>query len=782
MSYTWSGPNGFVYTGTTNASGPFDLILPNISPNFEGSYTLTLTSEDGCMATAAQSVNIDLDATPETPALTASTDLVCEGEIIELTSTAYTGTPVIYTWSFTDNNGVVTILGTTDNPSFFITDVDGTNTGIYSVEVNVDGCSSQPSNGELITVFSNVAPPITSNPTSATAPACVGDNIDLSVPLIQGATYEWFGPNGFNSTLPNPVIINIDENGAGDYFVVVELNGCATVVSETTTVFVQERPSAPTIVNNGPWCEGSDLTLSVSSQLNIPPGMSVNFDWFNASTNALIGTTTDPSLTITDIDATFSGDYYVIFTLGQCSALPSDVTIVQIDAIPNNAADAGEDIELCASQVVTLDAEAPTSGSGRWTSTTGATIANPELFNAEASDLIEGENIFIWTLSQGECSDYDADTMMVTVNLAPVDIAFAGNDIDQCGGNTNLSLTATIPTEATGIWTQSPGQAALGIVIVDPTDPNTAIEGMVFGNQYLFTWTLSLGTCENYSQDEILVSVTESPEISAFVFENTVFSCGGETLNLSALEPTVGFGKWTSSSVARIIDPFEAETIVDDLPLGRSVFVWSLSAGDCENYSQDSVVIYREDEIVTEGEFFEVAFGDTIQNMNILLNDFLGNVEEWELSLLSEPNNGTLVGDFTTGLFEYQPDAAFFGEDEFEYQICNINCEDECSTAVVRIKVNGRDQTGDCWVPNIITPNGDGDNDAFVIPCLDGYPNNEIRVYNRWGDLVYRKDGYANDWEGTFNGALLPSGTYFYILRLSPQDTKERQGFFTIFR
>ena len=170
---------------------------------------------------------------------------------------------------------------------------------------------------------------------------------------------------------------------------------------------------------------------------------------------------------------------------------------------------------------------------------------------------------------------------------------------------------------------------------------------------------------------------------------------------------------------------------------GRSVFVWSLSAGDCENYSQDSVVIYREDEIVTEGEFFEVAFGDTIQNMNILLNDFLGNVEEWELSLLSEPNNGTLVGDFTTGLFEYQPDAAFFGEDEFEYQICNINCEDECSTAVVRIKVNGRDQTGDCWVPNIITPNGDGDNDAFVIPCLDGYPNNEIRVYNRWGDLVF---------------------------------------------
>jgi len=187
------------------------------------------------------------------------------------------------------------------------------------------------------------------------------------------------------------------------------------------------------------------------------------------------------------------------------------------------------------------------------------------------------------------------------------------------------------------------------------------------------------------------------------------FSCGGETLNLSALEPSTGFGKWSTVSSARIIDPFESETIVDDLPMGRSVFVWTLSAGDCENYSQDSVVVYREDEIVTQGEFYEVPFGDTLRNMNILLNDFIGNTVEWELTLITEPRNGTLVGDLTTGIFEYQPDAAFFGEDEFEYQVCNVNCPEFCSTSVVSIKVNGQDQTGECWVPNIITPNGDGE-------------------------------------------------------------------------
>ena len=78
-----------------------------------------------------------------------------------------------------------------------------------------------------------------------------------------------------------------------------------------------------------------------------------------------------------------------------------------------------------------------------------------------------------------------------------------------------------------------------------------------------------------------------------------------------------------------------------------------------------------------------------------------------------------------------------------------------------------------------MTPNNDGDNDAFVIPCLDAYPDNEIRVYNRWGDLVYRKNGYANDWEGTYNGQVLPVGTYFYIIDLG-DGSKPLQGFIII--
>jgi gliding motility-associated-like protein len=64
-----------------------------------------------------------------------------------------------------------------------------------------------------------------------------------------------------------------------------------------------------------------------------------------------------------------------------------------------------------------------------------------------------------------------------------------------------------------------------------------------------------------------------------------------------------------------------------------------------------------------------------------------------------------------------------------------------------------------------ITPNGDGLNDQLYIEGIEKYPDNELIVFNRWGQEVYRRKEYRNDWEGTYNGKVLPSGTYFYIIK-----------------
>ncbi|WP_396597936.1 gliding motility-associated C-terminal domain-containing protein [Dokdonia sp. R86516] len=84
------------------------------------------------------------------------------------------------------------------------------------------------------------------------------------------------------------------------------------------------------------------------------------------------------------------------------------------------------------------------------------------------------------------------------------------------------------------------------------------------------------------------------------------------------------------------------------------------------------------------------------------------------------------------------------------------------------------DATDGLEVFDIMTPNGDGLNDVFVIRGIEQYPNNKLRIYNRWGVLVWDTDGYGQDnvfFRGESNGRvvvdqdrLLPVGTYYYVL------------------
>ncbi|MFH6994065.1 gliding motility-associated C-terminal domain-containing protein [Flavobacterium sp. FlaQc-48] len=90
-------------------------------------------------------------------------------------------------------------------------------------------------------------------------------------------------------------------------------------------------------------------------------------------------------------------------------------------------------------------------------------------------------------------------------------------------------------------------------------------------------------------------------------------------------------------------------------------------------------------------------------------------------------------------------------------------------------------------VYNEFTPNNDGANDLFRIDCIESYPNNELKVYNRYGSLVYSKQHYENDWDGTANvsgvvnrGDMLPTGTYFYVITIG--DGSAKKGWLSIMR
>ncbi len=65
-------------------------------------------------------------------------------------------------------------------------------------------------------------------------------------------------------------------------------------------------------------------------------------------------------------------------------------------------------------------------------------------------------------------------------------------------------------------------------------------------------------------------------------------------------------------------------------------------------------------------------------------------------------------------------------------------------------------------LPNIVTPNDDGVNDLLQVKYLEFYPNNQIKVYNRWGNIVFEKKNYANDW----SPKNVSDGVYFYVVSI----------------
>ncbi len=215
---------------------------------------------------------------------------------------------------------------------------------------------------------------------------------------------------------------------------------------------------------------------------------------------------------------------------------------------------------------------------------------------------------------------------------------------------------------------------------------------------------------------------------------------------------------------------------------GNYAFLWSgsqsisntannLSAGNSyavtiQDFQGCEIVV---DNLTVDSDCQEANYPDTsrLQTMvnvplnNIcILNDF-PIPSDATLMLCENPENGTV--ELAAGsCFSYIPNQDFVGDDQFCLEICDA--AGNCHEITVLMSVDGREleiMTG-------ITPNGDFENDYLTIKNIDSYPNNTVRVYNRWGNLVFKKEGYSNDfpWKGDFYGAMLPSGTYYIVIDL----------------
>ncbi|MFN4255134.1 MAG: gliding motility-associated C-terminal domain-containing protein [Saprospiraceae bacterium] len=754
-TYHWAGPNGFV----SNLPMP---VLPNANQTMNGTYRLTVKNEHGC-ASLEKSVLVDLRDRPATPLLEAVPNVICAGENTEirvLNANQYVGNQTVFNWSAPDGN--------TQTPTgvLQISNANAANqSGSYAVSVTVDGCPSLPSAAVGLTV--NPAP--TAPVISGDSPICAGATLQLNAPFDPTLQYSWSGPAGFTASIHNPTVPNIQMTQAGQYQLVVRKNGCSSLPSQPVEIVVKPVPPAPVAQNSGGVCldaPGAVLTL------NVLPGSATplaTYTWFDAATNQpLAAPTLALQLQIADLQSFAAGQagFYATATLDGCTSVPSLPTTVSFFKIPTDPAFAGNNFTACDQNPLTLAGMAPAIGTGIWTQVSGpaATIVNPAAANATVANFAGGFNYaFAWTLSNGACANYASDT--VAVYVSTLERANSIDKIDTCFAE-SVVLQAVAPLTTSGSWSQPSGQILLGIDILNPGVPAATVEGMEPGNTYFFYWTLADVGCGTSTDTTVVRSI--GSEAFAGSDRSLCDAAGCDQLQAAKLD-NFETGKWSAASPAvNFTNPNGEQTTVCGLAPGENLIFWTTNGGVCGAKSRDTLRIFFEQTPVPANDTLSVAYGHKT-SFNVLLNDVLPT--QFEVGVFAQPQHGTLeqTGE---GAFTYQPD-------RLVYRVYNLNCDSSYGTATVIFEVT---EPVGCAIPTIFTPNEDGVNDIFFIPCLeqDAQQDNEVTIFNINGDEVFHAKPYRNDWAGEFNGEPLPTGTYFFVVRFG--DGAERSGFVLIQR
>ena len=146
------------------------------------------------------------------------------------------------------------------------------------------------------------------------------------------------------------------------------------------------------------------------------------------------------------------------------------------------------------------------------------------------------------------------------------------------------------------------------------------------------------------------------------------------------------------------------------------------------------------------------------------------------------PQHGTLTLQ-EDGSYTYETTEDFAGTDAFTFEVCNTNTPAECAQATVIILV-----AAPLLVYEGFSPDGDGTNDVWRIRGIENYPNNTVRIFNRWGSAVFEITGYNNldrAWSSHSTAGLVsgdvPDGTYFYLIDLG-NNQPPRSGYVIVNR
>jgi len=721
IHYTWNGPNGFSYSDlTTDLDGPFTTVIPNATELNEGPYTLTIVTDRDC-ASEALSLTVDVNPTPTPPTIASTGNVLCVGENLELNSNAYEGGFVNYNWFF-DNGDVNIQVGQTNTPTFFVENVIPSATGMYSASVMLDGCMSQVSNVQDIAVYDRIE--LTSFVGAGTY--CEGDEITLgasntlaSMPGVSAIHYTWEGPNEFSYS-------NVTTNIEGPFN--------TTIPNPTIT---NEGPYTLTVFPDG-YCPSEPLSVTVDiNPRPETPEIDVQENVLCVGENLELKSTGYEGENVT---------YVWYFNDGTTNTEISQTTIPTLFI---------EDVSVAARGVYTVSVMLD-----------GCTS---QMSNAQ--DVIVYDRIELTSFT-GAGTYCEGDEIMLG----------ASNTLTNMPGVSQIHYT----------W-EGPNGFSYSDVTTDVEGPfNTAIPNSTIANEGPYTLTVFPdGYCPSEPLS-VTVDVNPNPETPALNVGEDLL-CVSELLELNS---TIYEGEnviyhWSfddGNTVEEIAQTTIPTLFIEDVQASEEgVYTLSVMLDGCESNVSNAqdVLIHDATDLNAVTDEFETMFDEELvfAELDMTENDIFGadDINNFSLEIIDFPTHGELIQEMDS-VFTYTPDYHFLGEDRFTYELCSTVCPDVCVENDVQLNIVERVTWGDCFVPNMITPNNDGSNDVLFIDCAVTSLDNEIMIFNRWGDKVFATEQYQNNWEGTYNDEVLPGGTYYYIFKKDKNQKESINGFFTILR
>ncbi|MES2592523.1 MAG: gliding motility-associated C-terminal domain-containing protein [Bacteroidota bacterium] len=346
-------------------------------------------------------------------------------------------------------------------------------------------------------------------------------------------------------------------------------------------------------------------------------------------------------------------------------------------------------------------------------------------------------------VKSGVCATDTSDSTLITVSPASSAGVISGGGT-YCGTPATGTLSLTGSTGNVVSWASSTNNGVTWTTILN-TSTTQAYSNLSATTYYIAI--VQSGACAVDTSAIEIVNV--APQTVAGSVSGNATACAGVTIDTLVLNGNVGaVTGWISSTNNGLTWNAIANTtstLVYNGLIQTTTYAAIVQSGLCAiDTTASFILIVVPLPGVNAGNDVSINQGEST-----VLNGVGAGTPMW-LPITGLNNPGTLL-----------PIASPTSTTAYVLTITDVNNCANTDTVIVTVLQN----IFDGKVSNLFTPNGDGVNDSWYVEGIENFPDNEIVVFNMYGNEVFKQQAYLNDWKGTFNGAELPDGTYYYVIR-----------------